>query len=167
VTRVLKKTDDGMIPHEQPINEQRAFDQLLGDDGFDDSVCDEHQSDLRSELLRVFDQLDRDVTVAELSVRPTRQRQQSSWSRSLGYATVLAVCLIGFVVVWFYAGSQPHTIVEHAPVADSTDDARLLASLAAVNAFKDEVPLEDFFGALAMCQQDHEGRKLSIPSDDG
>ena len=73
-----------------------------------------HQSDLRSKVLLAFDQLDREVTIAELSLRPTRQRRQAKWSQGLSYATILAVCLIGFVVIWFYVGSEPNSIVDHA-----------------------------------------------------
>ncbi len=149
-----------MNSNEQPMNERQAFDELLGDDRFDDSVCDQHQSDLRFKVLQAFDQPDREATIAELHVRSSGERRRASWSQSLGYASILAVCLIGLVALWIYGGNESADppIVDHAPVPDVTEDSRLLASIAEVNAFRDEVSREAFFDAIAICQLDHEGR---------
>ena len=149
-----------MNSNEQPMNERQAFEELLGDDRFDDSVCDQHQSDLRFKVLQAFDQPDREATIAELHVRSSGERRRASWSQSLGYASILAVCLIGLVALWIYGGNESADtqIVDHAPVPDVTEDSRLLASLAEVNAFRDEVSREAFFDAIAICQLDHEGR---------
>ena len=149
-----------MNSNEQPMNERQAFDELLGDDRFDDSVCDQHQSDLRFKVLQAFDQPDREATIAELHVRSSGERRRASWSQSLGYASILAVSLIGLVALWIYAGNESADppIVDHAPIPDVAEDSRLLASLAEVNAFRDEVPREAFFDAIAICQLDHEGR---------
>lgn len=149
-----------MNSNEQPMDERQAFDELLGDDRFDDSVCDQHQSDLRFKVLQAFDQPDREATIAELHVRSSGERRLASWSQSLGYASILAVCLIGLVALWIYGENESAgpPVVDHAPVPDVTEDSRLLASLAEVNAFRDKVPREAFFDAIAICQLDHEGR---------
>ncbi len=149
-----------MNSNEDPKNELQAFTELLGDNHFDDSVCDEHQSDLRSKVLQAFDQADRELAIAELPVRSANQRQWARRRRSLGYGAILAVCLIGLVAFWFYRGNEPANIpiANPAPAPEVTEDSQLLESLAAVNAFRDVVSPEAFFGALAMCQQDYEGR---------
>ncbi len=149
-----------MNSNEHPKSEQQAFAEILGDNRFDDSVCDEHRSDLRSKVLQAFDQANGEVATAELSARSDHQRQWASRRRSFGYATILAVCLIGLVAAWFYRGDESAhiPIAKPAPALDVNDESRLIESLAAVNVFRDEVSPEAFFSALAMCQQDHEGR---------
>jgi len=152
-----------MNSNEQPLNEQQVFDELLGDDRFDDSVCDQHQSDLRSQVLQAFDQPDRKTLrpLVESQMPTGRKRQRAS--RSLRGVAIMATCLFGLVAIWFSRGNDPpeRPIVQHSTVPDVTDDSQLVASLAEVNAFRDEVTREEYFLAIAMCELDHEGRVLS------
>jgi len=151
-----------MNSNEHPMNERQAFEELLGDGHFDDSVSDQHQSDLRSRVLQAFDQTSCEMAVVELCTPSAGQRQCASWNRSFGYAVILAVGLIGLVAVWFYRGDRSAELpmVQQPTAADVTEDSQLLASLAKVNAFRDEVSREAMFDAIAMCELDHEGRML-------
>jgi hypothetical protein len=149
-----------MNPNEQPMNERQTFDELFGADHFEDSVSDQHQSELRSKVLQAFDQSNSERTIVELRVPSTSGRQHASGNRSLGYVAILAVCLIGLVAIWLYqgSGSDSRRIVDNPRIPGVPENSQLLASLAAVNAFRDEVPREALFGAIAMCEQDHDGR---------
>ena len=144
------------------MNERQAFDELLADDRFDDSVSEQHQSDLRSQVLQAFDQCNRDVAVVDLRTPSANERQRASRTRSRGLMMILAVGLIGLVAVWFYRGdrSDGRSVVQRPPADDVTVDSQLLASLVEVNAFRDEVSRQALFDAIAMCELDHEGRML-------
>ena len=151
-----------MNSNEQSMHERQAFNELFGDDRFDDSVGDRHRSELRSKMLQAFDQFNREATSVEPHVHPTGSRRHASWNRSPGYAAVLAVCLIGLVTVGLdhWIGPDDRSIVKPQPVPGVTDDAQLFASLAEVNAFRDEDSREALFYAIAICQRGHEGRML-------
>ncbi|MBC8352874.1 MAG: hypothetical protein H8E66_12840 [Planctomycetes bacterium] len=149
-----------MNSKEQPMDERQAFDELLAGDRFDDSICDQHQSDLRSKALQAFD----DTSTVELRVASTNERRRARLKRSLGYEMTAVVCLIGLVAGWFYYDRirEERPIVVNPPVPDVTitEDVQLLASLTEVNTFRDEVSAEALFSAIAMCELDHEGRVL-------
>ena len=150
--------------------DRHSFDDLIRDDCFDDSVCEEHQSELRSRVLEAFDRSDREATLAGAqhvlpNVRPRPSRAGLVWS----FSAMVALCLIGFAAFHFYHGNEMSgpSHQGHRPVSIATIDPLLLESLAEVNAYGDEVPREALFNALAMCQQDYEGRtwpELDRPS---
>jgi len=146
------------------MNEQQVFSELQSDDQFDDSIFDQHQSDLRSEVLQAFDQPDHGTVLAKPQVGSIERRQRTR--RSLGYAAIVAVCLIG-PIAWFYHGNSSlnRPVVERPSVPSTTADSQLLASLVEVNAFRDEVSREALFVAIAMCEQEHDGRTFvdSVP----
>ena len=149
-----------MTSNENPMNEQYVFDELLRNDRFDDSVGDQHRNDLRSEVLQSFGQPGHEASPVELRTSTTCEHQNDRWNRAVGYAVILAVCLIGFVAAWIYGGggSDDRGIVVEPTIPEVTDESRLLASLAAVNSFRDEVSPEALFGAFAMCELDQEAR---------
>jgi len=144
--------------------DRHSFNELAGDDRFDDSVCEEHQSELRSKVLQAFDQSNRETTLVESQhVSPGVEQRNASSNLILSYSAIAVVCLIGFGAFCFYRWNEPGepSRAEHRPVSDVTIDSRLATSLAEVNAYRDEVSREALFNAIAMCQRDHEGRMLS------
>lgn len=151
-----------MNTNEQFRNERQAFDELVGDDRFDDSLSDQHQSELRSEMLQAFDRPSSEIAVVQQHVPSVGARQLARRKRSLGFTAIVAVCLIGLVAVWTYRGdrSSDGGVVQQPDSTDVTEDPQLLESLAEVNAFRDEVSREALFDAIAMCELDHEGRML-------
>lgn len=149
-----------MTSNKQPMNERQAFDDLLGKDRFDDSVNEQHQSSLRSDVLQAFGQSHTDASPVELAEDPTSKQKSRRASRVVGLAVMLAVCLFGLVAAWIYSGDSPdeRNIVEEPSVAE---DSHLVASLDEVNLFREEVSPEALFFAIAMCEVDHEGRTRS------
>ena len=144
--------------------DEHSFNELVGDDRFDDSVCEEHQSKLRSEALQAFDGSKREAMLVESQhASGSVERRNASSGLILSYSAIAVVCLIGFMAFCFYGSNGPaeRSRAEHLPVPDVKVDSQLLASLAEVNAYRDEVTREALFNAIAMCQQDQEGRMLS------
>jgi hypothetical protein len=149
-----------MKPDEQFLNERQFFDDLLGDDHFDDSVGDRHQSELRAKVLQAFTHPIPQAGVAELRVASVGEGQTANRNRSLGYAMILAGVLVGFVAIWFFQGSDSggRWLVGHPPTPDISADSQLLAALAQVNAYRDQVSPEELFHAMYICQLAHVGR---------
>jgi hypothetical protein len=144
--------------------DRHSFDDLIADDCFDDSVCEEHQSELRSEVLQAFDRSNREATLVELQhVLPNVKPRPASAGLALNYSAMAAVCLIGFATFFFYRWREPAepSLPGDRSVSVATIDPLLLESLADVSAYGDEVPREALFNALAMCQQQYEGRTWS------
>lgn len=144
--------------------DRHSFDDLLGDDCFDDSVGEEHQSELRSKVLEAFDCSNRETTLVESQhVLPDVKPRPASAGLVWSCSAMAAVCLIGFATFHFYRWNEraEPSHPGHRPVSVATIDPLLLESLAEVDAYSDEVPREALFNALAMCQQDYEGRTWS------
>ena len=144
--------------------DEHSFNELAGDDRFDDSVREGHQSELRSKVLQAFDRSKREATLVESRhVSPGVKRRSAGSDRIPSYSAIVAVCLIGFVALCFHRWNEPaeRPRAEHRPVSGATVDSRLVMSLVEVNAYRDEVPREALFNAIALCQRDHEGRMLS------
>jgi len=142
-------------------NEKRAFEELISEDQFDDSVCGDHQFHLRSKALAAFDQSKRNAA----SVQPLAQVEKPhrlNWNLVLGYSAIIAACLIGIVALSFSREkpSPDDLIVNNQQIPSVTIDPQLVASLAALDSYRDEVSPEAYFGAIAMCQTDHDGRML-------
>jgi hypothetical protein len=145
-------------------NEKQTFEALISEDPFDDSVCGDHQNQLRSEALEVFDQSKQEATLVQpQSLSQHGTGRHLDWNLAYGYFAIIAACLIGIVALSFYRGkaSTDDAIVNNQQAPSVTVDPSLIASLAALDSYRDEVSSEEFFGAIAMCQTDHEGRMLS------
>lgn len=151
-----------MNTNEQSRNERQAFDELVADDRFDDSLSDQHQSELRSEMLQAFDRPSSEIAVVQLHSPSVGARQLARRKRSLGFGVVVAVCLIGLIAVWTYRRDRSYDggVVQQPDSTDVTEDPQRLESLAKVNAFRGEVSREALFDAIAMCELDYEGRML-------
>ena len=140
-------------------HQRRAFDEILTGDPFDDSVCDDHQSQLRSKVLQAFDRSNSQPAM----VQPESSggtRRHVNWNRILGYVAVIAVCLIGIITLILNRGSDStqRSVVNHRPVPSQSIDSQLVASLEEVDAYRDVVSREALWNAIAMCQGDFEGR---------
>lgn len=150
-----------MTDNDKPMDEEQAFDELLRNDGFDDSVGEQHQSDLRFQMLEAFGSSSPKESSVVLAGSGDCERENARWNRTVGFAVILAICLIGVVAAWIYNAEAPYSgnVAGEQPVSEATDHALLLASLNEVNEFRDEVSREALFSAIAMCELDHEGRK--------
>lgn len=144
-------------------NEKQPLEKLISEDPFDDSVRPDHQHQLRSKTLEAFDQSKREAALVQpQSLSQHGARRQMNWNLVGGYVAIIAACLVGIVAVSLYRGKVPtnDSIVINPPAPDVTLDPQLLASLAALDSYRDEVSPEAFFGAIAMCETDHEGRMM-------
>jgi hypothetical protein len=155
-----------MNPQDQPQNEEQVFNELMQNDQFDDSIDLQHQRDLRSEVLKTFDQ--RDHVKVESASRLVRapQRPQIVGIAKLGYAIAIAVTLIGIISVAVYrmSVSVDRHIVDSQSIP-AIDDSEFFASLDAVNAVREEDSPEMLFYAIAICQNDYE-EKILLASND-
>jgi hypothetical protein len=155
-----------MNPQDQPMNEEQAFKELMAEDQFDDSIDARHQRDLRSQVLQTFDQCDHGAIESPPRVVRAEQPPRTTRGRKFSYAVAIAVTLIGVISVAVYrmSDSSDQTIVEHrtTPVIE---DSEFVASLAMVNAVRNEDSREALFYAIAICQNDLEGRTLFASND--
>ena len=138
-------------------DEQTLFDELIRDSRFDDTICEAQKNALRVKVFQAFDESRRDMAVVEPVVI-------AEWSakRVMSIAAAVTVCLLGTATIWFSdsGDSSNGTRTEHHIDTRVIIDAMLVASLAEVNALRDEASSGAFFRALAMCQQGHESRLL-------
>ncbi len=139
------------------FNEQTHFDELICDSRFDDTVHEDQQNALRVKVIQTFDESRRDMTSVEPAVL-------AEWNakRVMSIAAAVAVCLLGIAIYWFSGSgdSSNSTLTEHRVDTRAIIDAMLVASLAEVDAFRDEDSSGAFFRALALSQQGHEARLL-------
>ena len=131
-----------MKPNNQNMNEQQAFDDLIGKDGFDDSVDDWHKSDLRAKLLRAFDAPASDTSIVELH-RDNERRPGSRRYRTLGWAVALTASLTGLIAASIYSGA--FTDGPKGPIAEVDADPEFVASLIEVGVYRNEVSPDDLF----------------------
>jgi len=138
-------------------NEQTRFNELICDSRFDDTVREDQQNALRVKVIQAFDESQRDMTSVE-------QAAIAEWNakRVMSIAAAVTVCLLGIATFWFSGSgdSSNSTLTEHRLDTRAIVDAMLVASLAEVDAFRDEASSGAFFRALALCQQGHEARLL-------
>ncbi len=145
-----------MNTNDQNMNDQQAFNELLGDDRFDDSVNEQHQTDLRSKMLQAFDTPDADSAVVELH-REDDDRSRGRRSRKFGWAVALVACVTGVIAASFYSSIFSDRV--EGPIVDANVDPEFVASLNEVIVYRDDVPPDELFYAIAMCELEHEGRE--------
>jgi len=138
-------------------SEQVLFDELPGRYQFDDSVHEKHQRDLRLQFLQAFDSSQFDSKVVVASVAKTRNAAQV-----IGVVAALTACILGVVSLLLMRDrhSFSHLVTEIPPDSNEPVDHSFIASLAEVDALREERPAELFFDALSICQHEHEARKL-------
>lgn len=147
-----------MTSHQNPNSDQQLFDELRHRDRFDDSIGDQHRRDLRSKVLQAVCQPADDETVER---RATIADGHRRWRNAVSYVVILAGCVMVCVAAWILGGgrSAERHIIKAPPVPQRAEDSPLLASLTAVNSFREEVSPEALFGAFAICELAHEERE--------
>ena len=146
-----------MNPRESQKSEQELFDELPGRYQFDDSVYKKHESDLRMQFLQAFDSSQFDSKVIVAPVTKTRNAAQV-----IGVVAALTACILGVVSLLFTKDrhSFSHVVAEIPTDSNEPVDHSFIASLAEIDALREEHSTELFFDALAICQHEHEARKL-------
>lgn len=143
-------------------NEQSAFEEFLGDACLDDSIDDAHQARLRSQVMQVFDEAHGDATRVVSHVPSFENKSKSDPRRTQTIAVVVAACAIAFVAVGLlgWSVSVNTSVTDRDAVASVEADPQLLASLSGLDAFRDEMSSDEYFDAIALCQQDYEARVM-------
>ena len=142
--------------------EQRDLGELLGVDSLDDSLNDDHQSRLRSQVLEIFDHAQNKTSQREARITPPPQKSMTWTRQSLACIAALAVCAMAVISIRLLDGNASlGTSVVHEQPVDDIGEQQLLASLSTLDAFRDDVSRDEYFAAIAICQQDHEVRAMS------
>ena len=151
-----------MNPDKPKNSEQELFDELRIRSRFDDSVNEQHRSDLRAKVLQAFDRSNCDAKIAVPVVAGTRNASQV-----FGVVTAVAACILGTVSLQLTGDrdSVNRPVAEIRPGFSEAVDPVFVASLAEVDALQEELPAESYFEALAICQQEHEFRQLDSESN--
>lgn len=146
------------MPHEK-----QTFEELIREDQFDDSIRDRHQAQLRAKALEVFGQVKQETPLVQpQSLSQNVPRRRVDRKLVFCYFATIAACLIGIVALTLSRGKESvvDSIVNKQQAPNITVDPQLIASLAALDSYRDDVSPEAFFSAIAMCEIDHEGRVL-------
>ena len=146
-----------MNPDKPKNSEQELFDELLGRIQLDDSVNEQHQSDLRARVLQAFDRSHFDARDAVPVVAKNRNAAQV-----FGVVAATAACIFVIVSIQLTKDrcSVSRPVAEIRSSSNETIDPVFIATLAEVDALREELPSELFFEALEICQQKHELNKL-------
>lgn len=149
-------------------NEQELFAELLRNSELDDSVCEEHRAELRNQVLDAFDRSD----APDESFDPVVQQSviTNHWNvrNTLLAIASIAACLIFAATFWSanWSGIDRSVVVEPEPASSENIDRLLLATITEVDAWKDSVPADAFFDALAQCELQLETTILDNKADE-
>ena len=148
--------------------DREYFAKLLSDSELDDSISEEHQEKLRSEVLNAFDRSDASHGASDLVVQQPATTIHWNNRKTLLAIASIAACLICIVALWSAAmkGFDRSVVAKSGPVSDENIDPLLLATVAEVDALKDTVPADAFFSALAQCELQRETRMQSNTADE-
>ena len=142
---------------ERSTLDRESVKELLEGSQFDDSVHVEHQSDLRANVLRTFDDAQHNAEIVCPAFAKNRNVVQV-----IGIAATVAACMVGVVSIWFVGerDSVSKPTVVHRPGVTGTIDPLFVESLAQADALREGASSELFFDAVEICKQEHEARQL-------
>ena len=142
-------------------HEQEFFANLLSDSELDDSVCEEYQAKLRSQVLDTFDRSCDPHRLSGPAVEKSVTTLHWNSRNSLLAIASIAACLICVAAFWSADLDilNRTVVVQPQPVSMEDIDPLLLAAIADVDAWQGTVPADAFFNALAQCEIQLETRR--------